>query len=111
VFFIAEPSKFAKCGKVKDAIIVLLSHRWPLSSKTIYLAVIKEYGLNVSYQAVHKALFKLVEDKVICKEECKYRLDNKWIQQMKAYGKNLENVYEKNSPKQKLNQLIEAVSR
>ncbi len=93
MLLVASPGCVNGGGKVKDAIVNVLGNEWPLSLKEIYFAVVRDYSLSVSQQAVHKALKKLVENKVLAKHERKYCLNLKWIREIKQFGTNLEEAY------------------
>ena len=51
---------FTKDKSTKDVIIEILSSEWPLSLNKIYYKIKKKYGINVNYQAIHKAVNELV---------------------------------------------------
>lgn len=75
---------------VKDHIISILSHEWPLSTKKIYNILTKKYQLEVSYQACHKALRELMEQNVIVKNGKEYQLSLEWAKQLKEFGERVE---------------------
>ncbi|MEK6937833.1 MAG: hypothetical protein AABX04_02190 [Nanoarchaeota archaeon] len=81
-----------------EVIIDILSQQWPLSLKEIFYAMKNKYGKNVTYQAVHKALHLLIEDKIIISETNAYRLNIEWIKDKKNYFNKLDGNYEKISP-------------
>ena len=93
MLLVASPNQVNGEGKVKDAIVNVLGSEWPLSLKEIYFAVVKEYSLGVSHQAVHKALKKLAENKVLVRHERKYCLNIEWIREVKQFGASLEEAY------------------
>ncbi len=93
MLLVASPAEFKGEGKVKDAIVAVLGCRWPLSLKSIYFAVTKEYAFRVSYQAVHKALKQLVQKGVVVKENREYSLSMEWIKNTKRFASNLEQAY------------------
>ena len=93
MLLVTSPGQVNGEGKVKDAIVNVLRNEWPLSLKEIYFAVVKHYSLAVSHQAVHKALKKLVENKVLVRQERKYCLNIEWIREVKQFGTSLEKVY------------------
>lgn len=64
----------------KEKIIHLLSVKWPLSTKEIYEQLKKEYGVESSYQAVHKTIFELEEQNMIEKVEKDWKIKNEWLQ-------------------------------
>jgi len=82
-------------GKVKDAVVNVLRSEWPLSLKEIYFATVKQHCLNVSYQAVHKALKQLIESRIVVKQGRKYYLNIKWIRQGRGFYENLEKAYDR----------------
>jgi len=51
-----------KPKNVKDAVIAVLTNEWPLTARKIYNKT-KNMSLNVSYQAVHKAVSELALEK------------------------------------------------
>lgn len=61
----------------KKLIIDKLSTEFPLPLKQIYLYIKSRY--NVSYQAVHKALNELIEDKIVEKINKQYYLNKDWV--------------------------------
>ncbi|MBI2675431.1 MAG: hypothetical protein HYX24_03165 [Candidatus Aenigmarchaeota archaeon] len=79
-------------ANVKDAVINILAADWPLTAKSIYHKV-RQKGLEVSYQAVHKVLKELMEEQVLEKENHEYKLDLGWIREVKEFGSRLENCY------------------
>jgi len=78
---------------VKDAIISILTGEWPLSARKIYNRV-KNMGLDVSYQAVHKTTRELLNDGIILKEYKAYSINKNWIYGVKFFADNLSKVYE-----------------
>ena len=95
MLLVVSPTGISGEGKVKDAIVNVLGGEWPLSLKEIYFAVVKQYSLDVSCQAVHKALKLLVESNVLVRQEKKYCLNIEWIRNVKSYGVMLEEAYSK----------------
>ena len=63
----------------KDHILSVLTQEWPLSAKEISLRVQKESSKEVSYQAVHKLLNSLLDDKILIKQDNKYLINNSWV--------------------------------
>jgi len=110
LLLVASPNSFGCEGKVKDAIVNVLASEWPLTLKEIYFAVVKQYSLRVSYQAVHKALKQLVEFKVLVKQERRYRLNIEWIRNLKMLGASLEKEYSQ-SKKEELPSKIRELER
>ena len=78
---------------VKAATVEILSMEWPLSLKALHYLLSKKYALNVSYQAVHKAVNQLIEDQIIEKEGRFYCLSTIWISKVKNFGVETELAY------------------
>ena len=71
----------------------MLSQEYPLSAKEVF-ARLQKTGINqLTYQASHKALKELVEEKVVVKEKTKYALDPIWIQGLKSFALDLSETY------------------
>ncbi len=54
-----EISQLKLTSKVKtsrDAVISILSDAKPLTAKEIYTRVMREFGMNITYQAIYKTL-------------------------------------------------------
>jgi len=79
---------------VKDAIISILVSQWPLTARKIYHGV-KNMGINVSYQAVHKTLGEFIADGVVGKTEGKYQISQEWIERIKELGNRLDSSYKR----------------
>ena len=77
---------------VKDAIVSILSKEWPLTARRIYIKV-KSLDLDVTYQAVHKALNELVTEEITKKEENKHKLSEAWIEKIKEFGIKIDLLY------------------
>jgi predicted transcriptional regulator len=73
-----------------------LREEWPLSLKEIYFCIVREHGLNISYQAVHKALKQLVESRVLEKREKRYCLSIEWIREIRRFGERMKKEYKCN---------------
>ncbi len=82
----------------KDAIVSVLSVRFPLSAKQLGLLLQREKGLSVSYQAVHKALKQLLKEGVLEKAGNKYQLDAVWIRKRKNEFDVIEAKYFRKEP-------------
>ena len=81
----------------KEHIIQVIGNRWPLSAKEIHHSLSREYGVQVSYQAVHKSIQELEETETIIKELGKYKLSTEWIEKSENYFKGLAMTYKKNN--------------
>lgn len=87
---------------VKEAIIDILSIDWPLSLKEIYSRLKSKYGVSVTYQAAHKHLHNLVEEKIVSDAQNKYSLDLNWIKSSNDKFAHLEKSYTKQKFTQQL---------
>jgi len=77
----------------KDLVFRVLFEEWPLSAKEIYSKVEKLSSKEISYQAVHKLLLSLVDEKVVVKVDGKYLLNQGWVERnLLALSKLLENL-------------------
>ena len=90
---ISIPQLISKSKSTKDIIIAILSSEWPLSEKKIYNKAIREHSLNISYQAVHKLLLQLLDDKVLEKQGKEYSLSKDWIKTVKHSAATLDLHY------------------
>lgn len=88
-----QPNEQAKTAK--DLVFTILSHKQPLSAIEIYNTIKKNYNLNITYFAVRKALNILSDEKVLEKENKKYKIDKKWILNLKSFFDKLLLNYEK----------------
>jgi len=69
---------------VKDFIVSALCVEGPLSAKQIFTKI-KRYGVECSYQAVHKQLLLLARSRIVKKEKWLYSLDDLWIKQVESF--------------------------
>ena len=91
----------------KDAVISVLAEKWPLTAKEIYNRVKRESNTTVSYQAIHKLLNQLIEEKIIVKEGMGYLLNKDWIKNLKNFSSSLEELYIRNFGANALKELEE----
>jgi hypothetical protein len=77
----------------KNAIIETVSEKFPLSAKEIYFSIKKNYGLSVTYQAIHKTIKELIENSILVKENNKYKISKIWVEEIKKFSKDLEKKY------------------
>lgn len=75
----------------KEKIIQLLSGRHGLSAKQVYNRLKREFGVSVSYQAIHKTLKQMLEEKILAKKEKNYSINPEWVEN---FRKNAENLAE-----------------
>ncbi len=76
----------------KQKIFEVLSEKWPLGAKSIFDAMKRVYASEISYQAVHKTLKEMEEEKMVVKNGEGYALNVDWMQGVKN---NLERVEKK----------------
>ncbi len=93
---VSLPTTGSQKKSTKDSVILLLSHEFPLSANQVYSRLRKQFALSVSYQAVHKVLTQLLEEKVLVKEGKNYFLSKQWISSIKKFGLNLDSQYSEN---------------
>jgi len=89
------PKINSKNGSTKDNIIKIISQKQPLSAKEIHNRLKREYAATVSYQAAHKMLGEMMKEEILKKNGEGYKINKEWIQKIKKYSENLENIYEK----------------
>ncbi|MFH1391950.1 MAG: hypothetical protein ABIH20_06575 [Candidatus Diapherotrites archaeon] len=85
-----------KTKSTKELIIHTLGNRWPLSAKEIHNSLIREQGLNTTYQATHKNIQELESHGAIQSIDKKYQLSKEWIGKSKNYFDSLNLSYEEN---------------
>lgn len=93
MIFLVIPQIGISEGSVKDIVIAILCDKWPLTPKSIYNIMKRQYAICVSYQAVHKVIKQLVEKGVLIREDRSYLLNIEWIQRVRKFGEELECVY------------------
>jgi hypothetical protein len=82
----------------KDAIISILSNRWPLSLKQIHQIAKAEYAISATYQAVHKMANQLMDEMVVVRVGAWYSLNPAWINRIKLFTEQLDQSYSKDKP-------------
>ncbi|MEW6294959.1 MAG: hypothetical protein AB1467_01530 [Candidatus Diapherotrites archaeon] len=82
-----------KGSGTKEKIILLLSQQWPLNTKKIHFELEKFYSLNITYQAVHKLLKQMEEEKIVERGVDGYKITKDWIQKTKKFSEQLEEMY------------------
>lgn len=86
-------------GTIRDDILAVLSSEYPLSVKEIHNRIKRKTGKEITYQAVHKTIHQLIENKVIEKNGTAYRISSQWIEQIKDYIAIIEYAYQKGKEK------------
>ena len=86
-------SDLTKNKSTKRVIIDILSLEWPLSLNKIYSRLRGRYGAGITYQATHKAVKELTQEKILQKEKREYQLSIYWINNIENFGKKLKEDY------------------
>lgn len=97
VHFKVLSSSVGKSFSSRDLIIDTLGSEWPLSVKEIYYRLQKEHNLDITYQAVHKCIQELENEKVLSKNGKKFSLSKSWIKNLKDFSLDLEKRYFNNN--------------
>ncbi len=80
--------------RVRDRLLIILSQEFPLSTKELFNRIRRD-GQEVTYQAVHKVVQELVQEKIVEKEGKGVRLSKNWISQVKDYAVAVDMMYTK----------------
>lgn len=91
----------------KDAIIKSLSQEWPLTVKQIHQKLQRQYGIESSYQAVHKTIKQMLCDEVLEKSKNSYSISQKWVERNYQNAEQLSEVLKKKQPEVSLESLRE----
>ncbi len=89
-----------KSNAVSELAIFILSKKWPLSFVEIHNAITKDYKKDVSPQATHKSLQKLVEQNVLSKKDRQYSLNQKWVGKLADFSAKTKKAYSKQGSNQ-----------
>lgn len=73
----------------KELVVNILSEHWPLTAKQIHQAVVKDYQPDLTYQAVHKTLRQLQQERVVESNGREYALREGWIKGLHAFTERL----------------------
>lgn len=84
------PKPASSSPALRDLVVSLVSKHEGLSAKGISLAVRKEHGVSVSYQAVHKLVRKLVDDGVLVETDKTYGLNSTWLSNLDSFVSQVE---------------------
>ncbi|MEW5896638.1 MAG: hypothetical protein AB1668_03030 [Nanoarchaeota archaeon] len=74
----------------KNMIIEILGSGASLSAKKIHCQIKERYSFKISYQAVHKALLALTEQKVVKKYGNEYYLHQDWVNYLSTFVQGLK---------------------
>lgn len=76
----------------KEKIIQIISASQRLTTKQIHCRLQREFALQSTYQATHKNLKKMVEERTLIKDQNGYSINPEWVEN---YKKNAEQLAEK----------------
>ena len=79
-----------KDDNVKNLVFSILANEYPLKIIEITNLIRKRYGKTVSFQAVRKSLFELIEEGIIIKDQRSFSLNKNWVFETKY---ELEKIY------------------
>ncbi len=82
----------------KDKIIDILAVEWPLSTKHIHFILKDQYTTGVTYQAVHKLLQQMVQEKILTQTNKEWKLDESWIEEKLIFFKRLNSQSKSEAP-------------
>lgn len=92
-------TKHAKPKTAKDAIIHTLSTIFPLNAKKLHYTLEREQGMNITYQAVHKALLELENEHILTKNENAWQLNPAWLDSQENFIRQTRQKYAGNKNK------------
>ncbi|MBU0536433.1 MAG: hypothetical protein KKE20_05680 [Nanoarchaeota archaeon] len=77
-------------SNTKLAIIHILNRYKSLNAKKIFNLLKKDFAISITYQACHKALKKMYDDKVLDYIDKEYLINDSWVSKMKNFVSDLE---------------------
>lgn len=80
---------------VKEMIVFILAHEFPLSTKELKNKIKKYYGRSVSYQGVHKEAMKLGREGLLIKQQKEFMLNSSWVSRFYMFAEALHLNYSK----------------
>ncbi len=90
---ITMPQANSSEASLKDLIVSILSEDWPLNTRKIYNRVSRAHAFSCSYQAVHKAVKKLVGEGVLVRRNREYLLSIDWLNQIGRFSEAIKLNY------------------
>jgi len=73
----------------KEIIVDVLSCAGPLSAKQIHNRLLREHALSNTYQATHKSLCQMLEDKTLLKSKANYSINPEWVENNRKQAEEL----------------------
>lgn len=80
----------------KELIVRILCDEWPLSVRQIHERMKRRHGIYCSYQAVFKQVKELLDKGILSSKGRYYKMNEKWLEGVNLFIKNLLEYYEKN---------------
>lgn len=80
-------------NSVAEIMITILASEWPLSMKSVHYRLTKRHSMDVSFQAVHKAAKKLVEEGILERDKSQYFLNKTWIDSLHEFAEQIRKEY------------------
>lgn len=77
----------------KDGIIHTLSNKFPLTAKQLAHILQREQGMELTYQAVHKALQELEKENVLTKTKNNWQINSAWLDQQATFIRQTRQKY------------------
>src|SRR3989344_5382857 len=88
---------FGDKDNVKNLVFSILTTEYPLNLITLTNLIKKQYGRDVTFQAVRKAVLQLVGAGVLSRTEKQFFINKEWVRESKGF---IDNLYQKLNSKQ-----------
>ncbi len=85
-----------KVYSTKDKVIEILANNNSIAIKRILFILKKEYALSITYQAVHKLLNQLLNEKIVIKKNKSWDLNQSWINNQLSFFNKISKSNENN---------------
>ena len=82
----------------REIIVDILGKEWPLSSMQIYNIIKRNYRKNITYHTAYEIIQDLVNQGILARNERKYMLDKKWLNNEIERLIKMRKSYEENTP-------------
>ncbi len=82
-----------KGTSTKDHLVSVLSYTWPLTLKQMHHEIKRRFASGVTYQAVYKTAYELVDAGVLVKKEGRYEMNLKWLKQVHDFTEVVQSNY------------------
>lgn len=95
----------------KDLVITILSGSTALNARELFFVARNKFGSKLSYQAIHKGIMLLSQERVLTKTGSKYSISPEWLKQVKEFVENTgktskQNYVDELKPGQKETNLV-----